>query len=159
MEDATGESKADTKGKAPAKPDNTTATTRRAQTLNIKFVKMASMAFEIHRMEEGEGAEPKVLAEVKKVQRAFVPFVTQLRTSTTRPGEATTYSGVFFTGDRPNWILGTDKGGIQIFPSGHAVVNAFTPCSIWDERGDFLLYTEEVRVSMFPLLTRTFPHN
>lgn len=136
-------SKTDAKGKQPAKAEDT-ATVRRAQTLNIKFVKLSSMAFEIHRMEEGEGVEPKVLAEAKKIQRTFVPFVTHLRTSTSSVAEQTTYSGVFFTGDRPNWILGTDKGGIQIFPSGHAIVNAFTPCSIWDERGDFLLYTEEV---------------
>ncbi|KAH6906093.1 hypothetical protein BKA70DRAFT_1191418 [Coprinopsis sp. MPI-PUGE-AT-0042] len=116
---ATTVSKADTKGKQPGKADDTAAA-RRAQTLNIKFVKMSSMAFEIHRPEEGESGEPKVLAEVKRVHRTFVPFVTHLRTSTPSGAggvEQTTYSGVFFTGDRPNWILGTDKGGIQIFPS------------------------------------------
>ncbi|KAH6906075.1 hypothetical protein BKA70DRAFT_1106800 [Coprinopsis sp. MPI-PUGE-AT-0042] len=94
---------------------------RRAQTLNIKFVKMSFMAFEIHRPEEGESGGSKVLAEVKRVHRTFVPFVTHLRTSHPSGGasgvEQITYSGVFFTGDRPNWILGTDKGGIQTFPS------------------------------------------
>ena len=112
--------------------------------LNIKFVKVASIAFEIQRPEEVAAAEkPGILAEHKKIPRVFVPFVT---TTPGGPGTvATTYSGVFFTGDRPNWILATDHGGVQIYPSGHAVVNAFTPCSIWEEKGDFLMYTEDVR--------------
>src|ERR1700733_9634313 len=56
----------------------------------------------------------------------------------------TTLSGVFFTGDRPSWILATDKSGVQLYPSGHAVVHAFTPCSLWESKGDFLLYSDEV---------------
>ncbi|KAF9008327.1 CPSF A subunit region-domain-containing protein [Cyathus striatus] len=101
--------------------------------LKIKFVKTASRAFEIQRPEEGERS---IIAEQKKIMRLFVPFVTS-------PAPGVTYSGVFFTGDRPNWILSTDKSGMQIYPSGHAVVHAFTPCSLWESKGDFLLYTEE----------------
>lgn len=101
--------------------------------VKIKFVKISSMAFEIQRPEEGEKG---IIAEQKRIYRMFVPFVTSAS-----PG--VTFSGVFFTGDRPNWIFGTDKGGVQIYPSGHAVVNAFTPCSLFESKGDFLMYTEE----------------
>lgn len=97
------------------------------------------MAFEIQRPEEGEKG---IIAEQKRIYRMFVPFVTS-------PSPGVTFSGVFFTGDRPNWIFGTDKGGVQIYPSGHAVVNAFTPCSLFESKGDFLMYTEEASVSGF----------
>lgn len=106
----------------------------RATHLSLMFVKISSIAFEIQRQEEGEKS---ILAEQKRISRNFVPFVTS-------PAPGRTYSGVFFTGDRPNWILSTNKGGIQIYPSAHNVVHAFTACSLWDSRGDFLLYTEEV---------------
>ncbi|TFY75914.1 hypothetical protein EWM64_g8097, partial [Hericium alpestre] len=57
--------------------------------------------------------------------------------------KSTTFSGVFLTGDWPSWILATDKAGIKVHPSGHNVVHAFTACSLWESKGDFLLYTEE----------------
>lgn len=115
----------------------------RASTLNIKFVKILSKAFEIQRAEENEKG---IIAEQKRVLRMFIPFVTT-------PAVGTTFSGVFFTGDRPSWILASDKGGLQSYPSGHSVVHAFTPCSLWDSKGDFLLYSDEVRhvfVKWFP---------
>ncbi|KAG6899927.1 hypothetical protein C0993_005229 [Termitomyces sp. T159_Od127] len=105
----------------------------RSSSLDIKFVKALSKAFEIQRPEEGEKS---ILAEQKRVLRMFIPFVT-----TPTPGER--YSGVFFTGDRPSWIISTDKYGLRLYPSGHNVVHAFTPCSLWDSKGDFLLYSEE----------------
>ncbi|KAG6820213.1 hypothetical protein H0H93_003867 [Arthromyces matolae] len=112
-----------------------TPATVRASSLDIKFVKILSKAFEIQRPEEGEKS---ILAEQKRVLRMFIPFVT-----TPTPG--TTYSGVFFTGDRPSWILSTDKCGLHLYPSGHNVVHAFTSCSLWESKGDFLLYSEERR--------------
>ncbi|KAG5641144.1 hypothetical protein DXG03_005895 [Asterophora parasitica] len=105
----------------------------RASSLDIKFVKTLSRAFEIQRPEEGEKS---IIAEQKRILRMFTPFVTT-------PAPGTTFSGVFFTGDRPSWILATDKSGVQLYPSGHHVVHAFTPCSLWDSKGDFLLYSEE----------------
>jgi len=53
---------------------------KRGTTLNIKFVKVSSMAFEISQPEDyvGEGG---VLAEHKRVQRGFVPFVSRPRVS------------------------------------------------------------------------------
>lgn len=117
-------------GQNPETPANP-----RATTLQIKFAKIASKTFEIQRPEENEKSH--ILAEQKKVNRLFIPFVTS-------PMPGITYSGVFFTGDRPHWILATDRGGVQLYPSGHNVVHAFTSCSLWDSRGDFLMYTEEV---------------
>ncbi|KAF9527699.1 CPSF A subunit region-domain-containing protein [Crepidotus variabilis] len=102
--------------------------------LNLHFIKIASIAFEIQRQEET--VEKSIIAEQKRISRNFVPFVTS-------PGGGVTYSGVFFTGDRPNWITSSNKSGVQIYPSGHGVVHAFTACSLWDSKGDFLLYTEE----------------
>jgi cleavage and polyadenylation specificity factor subunit 1 len=162
----------------------------RASHLDVKFVKVTSIAFEIlQRYDSSEhvtassssanpgsaagekgststtagggagggsgaasgGSGSSILAEHKKIPRVFVPFVTTPPVAP-NPGGApspttTTYSGVFFTGDRPNWIFGTDHGGVQIYPSGHSVVNAFTTCSMWEGRGDFLMYTEDVRIS------------
>ncbi|KAG6864394.1 hypothetical protein C0991_009920 [Blastosporella zonata] len=115
-------------GQAPEPP-----ATVRASSLDIKFVKILSRAFEIQRPEE---SEKSILAEHKRVLRMFIPFATT-------PAPGTTYAGVFFTGDRPSWILATDKCGVQLYPSGHNVVHAFTPCSLWESKGDFLLYSEE----------------
>lgn len=110
----------------------------RSSHLKVMFVKTASIAFEIQRQEDGDKS---IIAEQKRISRTFVPFVTT-------PAPGTTYSGVFFTGDRPNWILAGNKSGVQIYPSGHSVVHAFTACSLWESKGDFLLYTEEVRVAL-----------
>ena len=96
---------------------------------------MVTRAFDIQVHEE---QEKSVLAEVKKISRHLVPFVSC-------PTTSQTFSGVFFTGDRPCWIIATDKGGVKVFPSGHSVVHAFTASSLWESRGDFLLYSEEVR--------------
>ncbi|EED84811.1 predicted protein [Postia placenta Mad-698-R] len=59
------------------------------------------------------------------------------------PGQ--TLSGVFFTGDRPCWILFADKSGVNVFPSGHSVIHGFTVTSMWGSEGDFLLNFEEAR--------------
>ncbi|KAJ7164986.1 CPSF A subunit region-domain-containing protein [Mycena filopes] len=106
---------------------------KRDSTLNIKFVKVLSKSFEIQRPDE---AEKSILAEQKRISRQFIPFVTS------RPG-GQSMTGVFFTGDRPSWILATNKSCVKIHPSGHSVVHAFTACSLWDSKGDFLLYSEE----------------
>lgn len=106
----------------------------RVSTLYVKFVKVVSRAFDIQQTEE---VEKSVLAEQKRISRQLIPFVTS-------PIPGKSFSGVFFTGDRPCWILSTDKGGVKILPSGHSVVHAFTACSLWESKGDFLLYTEEV---------------
>ncbi|KAG5652679.1 hypothetical protein H0H81_004116 [Sphagnurus paluster] len=84
------------------------ATAVRASSLDIKFVKILSRAFEIQRSEEGEKS---IIAEQKRVLRI--------------------------------WIIATDKGGVQLYPSGHNVVHAFTPCSLWESKGDFLVYSDE----------------
>jgi cleavage and polyadenylation specificity factor subunit 1 len=104
--------------------------------LKVKFHKVVSKTFEIQRVEE---TEKTVLAEHKRISRTFVPFVTS-------PNMECTLAGVFFTGDRPCWIIATDKGGLRVVPSGHTVVYAFTACSLWESKGDFLLYSDEVCV-------------
>ncbi|KAJ7130141.1 CPSF A subunit region-domain-containing protein [Mycena epipterygia] len=105
----------------------------RASSLNLKFVKVLSKSFEIQRPDE---ADRSIIAEQKRISRQFIPFVTS------RPS-GHTLSGVFFTGDSPSWILATNKSCVKIHPSGHSVVHAFTTCSLWDSKGDFLLYSEE----------------
>ena len=106
----------------------------RSSTLFVKFVKVVTRAFDI---QQSEDVEKSVLAEQKRISRQLVPFVTS-------PASGRTFSGAFLTGDRPCWILSTDKGGVKIMPSGHSVVHAFTACSLWESKGDFLLYSEEV---------------
>jgi cleavage and polyadenylation specificity factor subunit 1 len=108
----------------------------RTSFLKVKFHKVMSKTFEIQRTEE---TEKTVLAEHKKISRIFVPFVTS-------PNTECTLTGVFFTGDRPCWVIATDKGGLRVVPSGHSVVHAFTACSLWESKGDFLVYSDEVCV-------------
>ncbi|KAF9460288.1 CPSF A subunit region-domain-containing protein [Collybia nuda] len=117
----------------PAGEQTDPPTVTRASSLKIQFVKILSKAFEIQRAEENEKG---IIAEQKRVLRMFIPFITT-------PAVGTTFSGVFFTGDHPSWILASDKGGLQLYPSGHSVVHAFTPCSLWDSKSDFLLYSDE----------------
>ncbi|KIY51579.1 hypothetical protein FISHEDRAFT_56503 [Fistulina hepatica ATCC 64428] len=105
----------------------------RDSTLKIKFVKTSSKAYEFQKPEESERS---IITEQKKISRVFIPF-------TTRHPSGAVYSGVFFTGDNPHWILSTDKAGVQIYPSEHSVVYSFAPCSIWETSNDFLLYTEQ----------------
>ncbi|KIJ63088.1 hypothetical protein HYDPIDRAFT_29778 [Hydnomerulius pinastri MD-312] len=128
--------------KAPAHPSETpTPPDGRTAFLKIKFAKVATRTFEISKQEEGEKT---VLAEQKRISRTFVPFVTS--PTCTAPASISgtrTLSGVFFTGDRPSWIMRTDKGGVKVFPSGHAVVHAFTACSLWESKAEFLVYSDE----------------
>jgi len=110
--------------------------------LLVKFIKVASRAFDIQLPDE---TEKSILAEQKKISRQLIPFFTS-------PRRGANYSGVFLAGDRPSWILSTDKGGIRIIPSGYSVVHAFTACSIWESKGDFLLYSEEVCIGHYSLI-------
>lgn len=100
----------------------------------MKFAKAASNAFELQHPEE---QETSALAEHRRISRQLIPF-------TTSPTPETTLYGVFLTGENPSWILQTDKASVKVIPSGHAVVHAFTPTSLWGWKGDFLLYSDEV---------------
>jgi cleavage and polyadenylation specificity factor subunit 1 len=106
----------------------------RSSSLATKFVKVVSQAFDIQKSDE---SEKSIIAEQRRISRMLIPFVT-----TPTPG--TTYSGVFLTGERPSWILATNKSSIRIYPSGHSVVHSFTTCSLWESKGDFLLYADDV---------------
>ncbi|KAJ3853994.1 CPSF A subunit region-domain-containing protein [Lentinula lateritia] len=118
--------------------------------LRIAFVKVLSKTFELQNSNiagNGPGgvgsmgsASSNALADQKKFTRMFLPFVT--------PNGTTTYSGVFFTGENPSWIISTDRGGVHLYPSGHAVVHAFTACPVLASRdprigGEFLIYSDE----------------
>ncbi|KAF8633074.1 hypothetical protein AX15_001523 [Amanita polypyramis BW_CC] len=120
-------------GQLPEGSDDSNGTSaQRTATLKIKFVKILSKAFEIQRAEENEKS---IIAEQKRISRTFVPFTSTIG--------STALSGVFFTGDNPNWILATDKGGLNLYPSGHNVVHTFTACSLWESKSEFLVYTDE----------------
>ncbi|KAJ3784599.1 CPSF A subunit region-domain-containing protein [Lentinula aff. detonsa] len=142
--------------------------------LCIAFVKVLSKTFELQNSNitsagNGSGGVGGIgstggggLADQKKITRIFIPFRTPTATNTSsfsvsprqpdkqEENNATTYSGVFFTGENPSWIISTDRGGVHLYPSGHAVVHAFTACPILaskDSRGgsggEFLIYSDE----------------
>lgn len=119
----------------PAEPSSEPIPPSRTSTLAVKFVKTFSRAFELQHPEE---QETSALAEHRRISRQFIPF-------TTSPAPDKTMSGVFLTGENPSWILQTDKSSVKVIPSGHAVVHAFTATSLWGWKGDFLLYSDEVR--------------
>ena len=117
----------------PAIPSEKPPSAARPVGVDVRFIKASSKVFEAQKSEE---MEKGVLAEQRKISRTFIPFSSIHGT--------TSLSGVFFTGDRPSWIVATDKGGLQTYPSGHAVVHSFTACSLWESKGDFLIYSDEV---------------
>lgn len=122
--------------------------------LKTVFTKVLTRTFELSKQED---AEKTVLAEQKRISRTFVPFVTSPTTSLSVNG-GHTLTGVFFTGDRPSWIIRTDKGGLRLFPSGHGVVHAFTACSLWESKAEFLVYSDEVNgVTLRANLDLLFP--
>ncbi|KAH7882293.1 CPSF A subunit region-domain-containing protein [Phlebopus sp. FC_14] len=120
-------------------PSESTSPNGRSSFLQVKFTKVTTQTFEISRHEE---LEKTILAEQKRISRTFVPFDTSPHSSSST-GQSQTLSGVFFTGDRPSWIIATDKGGVHVFPSGHTVVHAFTACSLWESKAEFLVYSDE----------------
>ncbi|KAJ4491198.1 CPSF A subunit region-domain-containing protein [Lentinula edodes] len=134
--------------------------------LRIAFVKVLSKTFELQNSNiagagNGPGgvgsmgsASSSALTDQKRFTRMFLPFVTpNVSSSLTIPQNkqkkgTTTYSGVFFTGENPSWIISTDRGGVHLYPSGHAVVHAFTACPVLASRdprigGEFLIYSDE----------------
>jgi cleavage and polyadenylation specificity factor subunit 1 len=125
----------------------------RATGLHTIFVKILTKTYKIQRPDESTEKSASVLAEQKRISRVLIPFVTfPTRTlngvhGNTQGGTllpvAVPYHGVFFTGDNPTWFIRTNKGGTRVYPSGHNVVHAFTTCSLWDSRNDFLMYTDE----------------
>ncbi|KAH8992719.1 CPSF A subunit region-domain-containing protein [Lactarius akahatsu] len=117
----------------PADPSSEPIPPARTSTLAVKFARTCSRAFEIQHPEEQEST---ALAEHRRISRQLIPFVTS-------PAPDKTLSGVFLTGENPSWILQTDRAGVKVIPSGHAVVHAFTATSLWDGKGDFLLYSDE----------------
>lgn len=121
-------------------PSSTPPSVGRSAFLKIIFTKILTRTFELSKQEE---AEKTVLAEQKRISRTFVPFVTCPPTSL-NVSCGHTLTGVFFTGDKPSWIVRTDKGGLKLFPSGHVVVHAFTACSLWESKAEFLVYSDEV---------------
>nr|GAT45957.1 cleavage and polyadenylation specific protein [Mycena chlorophos] len=106
-------------------------TTPRASTLNLKFVKVLGRHF------ERQKADENIIADKKRGSPQFVPF------TTTRASSGKTLCGAFFTGDRPSWVLATDKSALKMLPSGHTYVNSFTQCTLWDSKADFLLHSAE----------------
>ncbi|KAG8216364.1 CPSF A subunit region-domain-containing protein [Butyriboletus roseoflavus] len=120
-------------------PLSTSPSGGRSVSLQIVFTKVLTRTFELSKQED---AEKTVLAEQKRISRTFVPFVTSPTTSL-NVNASHTLTGVFFTGDKPSWIIRTDKGGLKLFPSGHAVVHAFTACSLWESKAEFLVYSDE----------------
>lgn len=111
-------------------------TLHRPASVSIKFVKSFTKTYDVSRAEDLE--QPSVLAEHRKISRLLIPF------TTSTSNYNLTYFGVFLSGDTPTWILHTDVGGLMTHPSGHNVVHAFTTCSLWQSKGDFLMYTEDV---------------
>ncbi|KAJ3777509.1 CPSF A subunit region-domain-containing protein [Lentinula raphanica] len=144
--------------------NGTDSTASRIAHLQIAFVKVLSKTFELQTSNiAGAGSGPGAglgissatgsgLTDQRKYNRMFIPFKTPTGTNTSsstssqQPDKQNTYSGVFFTGENPSWIISTDRGGVHMYPSGHAYVLAFTACPVnssKDSRGEFLIYSDE----------------
>ncbi|QRV81748.1 cleavage and polyadenylation specificity factor protein [Ceratobasidium sp. AG-Ba] len=95
--------------------------------LTIQFVKVFTRILPFH---SHEIPDPKRVAG-----RNLVPFTTTY--------QSTALSGVFITGDHPSWLLKTDVSAIRLHPCGSQFVNSFTPCSIFGEKGEYLLHSDE----------------
>ncbi|EJD52944.1 hypothetical protein AURDEDRAFT_81080 [Auricularia subglabra TFB-10046 SS5] len=97
--------------------------TGREAGLQLAFVRIMSRAVDTAPIERAEkrGAP---------APRHLIPF-------------STSVSGVFLTGGKPGWILGTDKTAVRLVPAVNQVVHSFTACSLWGNRGEFLMNTDE----------------
>ncbi|KAJ4482302.1 CPSF A subunit region-domain-containing protein [Lentinula aciculospora] len=168
-----------------ATPSSTSPPNSRLAHLRLAFVKVLSKTFELQNSNvNGTGSGPGGgmissgggLADLKKFSRMFVPFKTpsSRQLDNQSENEIPTYSGVFFTGENPSWIISTDRGGVHLFPSGHAVVHAFTACPVLTSKdlrggvikGEFLIYSDEGPTLLewipefelnFPLPARSVP--
>ncbi|KAH8830152.1 CPSF A subunit region-domain-containing protein [Flagelloscypha sp. PMI_526] len=118
---------------APAPPSPPESHSPRTITIPILFVKAFSRAFELQRLTEDQ-MQSAIIVETKKIVRSFISFETLDQSS-----------GVFFTGENPHWILkNSEVGALRMIPSGHTLVHAFSPCTLWgSKRTDFLLYSDE----------------
>ena len=115
-------------------PENTT----RSVTLQVRFAKITSRAFEPRQTEVTIPDRPSI-TEQRRVLRQLVPFQTS-------PSPEVTLNGVFFTGEQPCWIVGSAKDGVKIHTCSYTIVHSFTACSLWDSKADFLMCTDEVRI-------------
>ncbi|KAF8600601.1 hypothetical protein BDV93DRAFT_608605 [Ceratobasidium sp. AG-I] len=111
---------------ALAESDGTPPARLRDQ-LSVQFVKVFSRFLPLHSQNVHD---PK-----RVTGRALTPF-----TSTYK---STNLSGVFATGDRPFWLVKTDVSGVRMHACASRYVNSFTPCSIFGERGEYLLHSDE----------------
>ena len=114
----------------------------RTSTLLLQFVKVLSKSLELHSVDE---MDKNSLNEHKRTNRSLIPF-------STSPSPETTYKGVFVTGQRPLWILATDRSATKTYSCAHSVVHSFTACSLWELKSEFLMYTDEVRSLSYLLL-------
>ncbi|KDQ18770.1 hypothetical protein BOTBODRAFT_28276 [Botryobasidium botryosum FD-172 SS1] len=97
--------------------------------LAIQFVKVLSHIDSTRQSEDHSDLKRQT------PQRSFVPFTTSVHD--------TSFSGAFFTGRHPLWVISTDKSGICIYPSSTSVVNAFSACSMFGSSSDFLVHSED----------------
>ncbi|KAG8693476.1 mRNA cleavage and polyadenylation factor subunit [Ceratobasidium sp. 394] len=101
--------------------------TRLRDQLCVQFVKIFSRILPPYSQDT---PDPKRVAG-----RTFIPFTTTYR--------STTFSGVFATGDHPFWLLKTDASALRMHSCASQFVNSFTPCSIFGEKGEYLLHSDE----------------
>ncbi|KAF9059487.1 CPSF A subunit region-domain-containing protein [Rhodocollybia butyracea] len=156
---------APTSNPQPTTADSTTSPTSQTPStslnsqrahLCVAFVKVLTKTFELSGAGLSAGTSgggvgsngiPAGTVDQKKISRMFVPF----RTAPGVMGTTAAYSGVFFIGENPSWILCTDHGGVHLYPSGYSVVHAFTPVCSGSSTGEswgggcdeFLLYSDE----------------
>ncbi|KAG8744304.1 mRNA cleavage and polyadenylation factor subunit [Ceratobasidium sp. 414] len=105
----------------------TTPPARLRDQLCVQFVKIFSRILPSHSQDT---PDPKRVAG-----RTLTPFTTTY--------QSTTFSGVFATGDHPFWLLKTDVSGLRMHSCTSQFVNSFTPCSIFGEKGEYLLHSDE----------------
>ncbi|KAG8692927.1 mRNA cleavage and polyadenylation factor subunit, partial [Ceratobasidium sp. 395] len=111
---------------APVESDPAPPTRLRDQ-LCVQFVKIFSRILPPHSQDT---PDPKRVAG-----RTLVPFTTTY--------QSTNLSGVFATGDHPFWLLKTDTSALRIHSCASQYVNSFTPCSIFGQKGEYLLHSDE----------------
>jgi cleavage and polyadenylation specificity factor subunit 1 len=112
---------------APIESDSAPSARLRDQ-LSVQFVKVFSRILPLHSQ---DAHDPKRIAG-----RTFVPFITTHK--------STPMSGVFATGDHPFWLVKTDVSAVRMHSCASQYVNSFTPCSIFGEKGEYLLHSDEV---------------
>ncbi|KAG9018279.1 mRNA cleavage and polyadenylation factor subunit [Tulasnella sp. 427] len=87
----------------------------------------------------------KVFTQI--LQRGHPQTVQELKPFELMAGDSL-IRGVFCTGEEPFWLLSRNWSPLRLYPATNSTVHSFTPCSMFANKGDYLVHSDEGAVLM-----------